>query len=226
MQVLKNVSQLKSEVDQNGFAILKQFLPHERNLDALGQLGTITVLPDITPVQSLVPEVGSPENPNSYSGNFGIDEFPYHTDLAHWYRPPRYFALRCVRGFADVPTRFIDSTLLRAEFGDAALNRALVSPRRPHLGFRSILRLLELDSQIGSIFRWDSLFIKPASRSSGKMYMAVSEFLTHVSSIDFALEEPGDTVVIDNWRMIHGRSPVKSESMGRQIVRAYFGELA
>lgn len=32
--------------------------------------------------------------PNTYSGLFGLEEFPLHTDLAHWHSPPRYILLR------------------------------------------------------------------------------------------------------------------------------------
>lgn len=48
------------------------------------------------------------EQDNTYSGNFGLEVFPFHTDLAHWYIPPRYIFLRCVNPAEYVATKLID----------------------------------------------------------------------------------------------------------------------
>jgi alpha-ketoglutarate-dependent taurine dioxygenase len=39
------------------------------------------------------------------------------------------------------------------------------------------------------------------------------------------LTSPGDTLWVDNWRMLHGRSAVTADQADRVIERAYFGEL-
>src|SRR5881396_827254 len=49
----------------------------------------------IPTVQTLRPRLVDESLTNQYSGRYGLGEFPLHTDLAHWARPPRYFLLRC-----------------------------------------------------------------------------------------------------------------------------------
>jgi len=39
------------------------------------------------------------------------------------------------------------------------------------------------------------------------------------------LHEPGDTILIDNWQMLHGRSQVSAESTIRHIERVYLSEV-
>jgi Taurine catabolism dioxygenase TauD, TfdA family. len=72
-------------------------------------LGSVLIFP------SCFPKVVSPSSKpwfraktnevrlNQYSGNYGLAEFPLHSDLAHWAVPPRYFMLRCVAGAVEGP---------------------------------------------------------------------------------------------------------------------------
>jgi hypothetical protein len=39
------------------------------------------------------------------------------------------------------------------------------------------------------------------------------------------LNEPGDTVLIDNWRMLHGRSQILAQGKVRHIERVYLSEV-
>jgi len=43
--------------------------------------------------------------------------------------------------------------------------------------------------------------------------------------IRVTLTSPGDTLVIDNWRMLHGRSAVPRDGLQRHVERAYLGKL-
>jgi len=43
--------------------------------------------------------------------------------------------------------------------------------------------------------------------------------------MDFVLEKPGDTLVVDNWRMFHARSAVPTTQRNRNIHRAYLSTL-
>ena len=49
---------------------------------------------------------------------------------------------------------------------------------------------------------------------------------SHASGIvQVALETPGDTILIDNWRMLHGRAPVQPEACERLIERVFLSDL-
>lgn len=54
---------------------------------------------------------------------------------------------------------------------------------------------------------------------------ALASVLGHTQPFEIALGEPGDTLIIDNWRMLHGRSQLSVEHAGRVIQRAYLEAL-
>lgn len=74
--------------------------------------------------------------------------------------------------------------------------------------------------------RWDSLFLEPINSAAKKAYE-----LFHAHSwgkqdiISTRLTKPGDTLIIDNWRMLHGRSSVPKISMDRNIQRIYLNNI-
>ena len=98
--------------------------------EAAARFGVPLTLPGFDTVQTLRPIEKDVSPPNTYSGNYGTDEFPLHTDMAHWAVPPRYLLLRCVIGAASVATRLLDGRQLVATIGDdsPSTNRFTVSP--------------------------------------------------------------------------------------------------
>src|SRR4051812_36953265 len=106
------LSPFNIEVLRNGFAFLPQFRRAESTSRILSHLGEVERLPDVDEVQRFTPKLASVAPPNIYSGTFGLGAFPLHTDLAHWHVPPRYFALRCVRGSPHVKTTMFDGHVL------------------------------------------------------------------------------------------------------------------
>lgn len=218
-------SELTAEVNAAGFAFLPSHLPELTSADAIACFGTIEKLEGLNEIQELTPKDSSDSPPNIYSGNFGCGDFPFHTDLAHWFLPPRYLILRCVQGTRDVKTHLFDSRLIVQSLGEDSLRRALVQPRRPIGMNRSLLRILERCSTGQSRFRWDSLFIVPASAHSSRTCAAIAGTLATTKRTDLVLEQPGDTLVVDNWRMLHSRSAVPVNQRDRKLHRAYLSTL-
>lgn len=56
-----------------------------RNSEEPNFIGTPLIPWDGSLVQELTPRASS--TPNTYSGIFGLDRFPFHSDLAHWAEP-------------------------------------------------------------------------------------------------------------------------------------------
>ena len=218
-------SELAVEVDVTGFAFVPSHLRGQTSYDAISSLGTVEKLSGINEIQELIPRNPSDSPPNIYSGNFGYSDFPFHTDLAHWFLPPHYFVLRCLEGASDVRTRLIDSAAIVQSLGEDSLRRALVKPRRPIEMSRPLLHILERCSVDKLRFRWDSLFIEPSTEHSTRVCSAIEEHLDTIKTIDFVLEQPGDTLVVDNWRILHGRSAVPTAQRNRRIHRAYLSIL-
>jgi alpha-ketoglutarate-dependent taurine dioxygenase len=215
---------IANTIQRAGFAFLDQFKPSWPTTKVAAFLGRATALPNVPDVHHLVPKSVAAATPSSYSGNYGLGQFPLHTDLAHWARPPRYLLLRCVVGSPNVATQLLDGQSLIDTIGHDQLWRALVRPRRPLSGRRELLRLLEQGSD-GALLRWDFLYIRPASEYSKAVYDGVVQFLRMASPEGHYLRQPGDTVIVDNWRMLHGRSSITANSQTRIIERMYLGDV-
>jgi hypothetical protein len=213
-------------VASNGFAFLPGFAVGTPSIDAAQSLGDVDIVEGLEPIQELIPRALDEAPPNTYSGNFGRADFPLHTDLAHWARPPRYIVLRCVRGAPNVATRILDGLALIAGVGTERLRMALVQPRRPMRNGRQLLRLLERSGDFScNIMRWDSIYLCPASRLAAEVFFAITSILASVRPVEFTLLEPGDTLIIDNWRCLHGRSAATGSNLSRHIDRVYLTEL-
>ena len=213
------------EVEEKGFAFLPRYYPGVTSIDVAGSLGLVTNIPGLEDVQVLRPREACDAPPNIYSGIYGLGAFPLHTDLAHWYTPPRYLLLRCIEGTDLVATYLIDGHRIAKTIGEDRLQRALVQPRRPINGQHPLLHLLEYDSSHGMRIRWDERFIIPATPNSIRVCEFMRESLGRSQRDFVTLQEPGDMLVVDNWRMLHGRSSIPKAAMHREIERIYLGEL-
>ena len=205
--------------------MLNARMPESTGVTAFSELGSVVKLPGMAEVQVLTPRHADEATPNTYSGNFGVQDFPLHTDLAHWFLPPRYFALRCVVGSKGVSTSLVDVKDLIGVVGQRDLERGLVRPRRPLKRNRTLLRILRRNRDGMDLFRWDSLFVVPATDESQKICENIGIALDSMEPREICLQNPGDTLILDNWRMVHGRSEVSVEDEFRRIERAYFGVL-
>ncbi len=172
---------------------------------------------------SLSPLKEDSASPVSYSGIYGLSDFPMHTDMANWKLPPRYLALWAETGSPDVSTPILDCREIFDVSERKVLARALVKPRRPVKGRLPIMRLIENSGETDYFFRWDAVFLKPASPAGEDGVNLISSKLERTRPNDLCLSRPGDGVIIDNWRMLHGRSSVREKDMKRRLRRAYFG---
>lgn len=217
---------VKTIVDCDGCIFMEGFEPGKPSAEIAPMFGKVlSVWDDDDPVQELVPIDQNVAPPNTYSGIFGRDRFPFHTDLAHWRDPPRYLMLRCVKGYLDIPTPVIDGHDLVQAIGPDLLNRALVKPRRPRGGSFSMLTLREPEGDRPALIRWDEVYLKPASKLGEQAISRMKVEIDRRQAIENALVQPGDMMIIDNWRMLHARAPVPAEREDRMIERTYLGEL-
>lgn len=217
---------LRQIVAKRGYALLAQHRPELGTVEAVSLLGSILTLEGFSAVQELRPHAISSAPPNTYSGNFGTGEFPMHTDLAHWAVPPRYLALRCITGAPEVATGVFDGNVMIDDLGATLLRRALMQPRRPLRNGKQLLRLLDyLEAYDAPVLRWDSIFLRPATVDSERTHSLVVDYINSIVASDVVLLAPGDTLIVDNWRMIHRRSHVPTYAAGRHIDRVYLGEL-
>jgi L-asparagine oxygenase len=212
---------LADKVQETGFALLEGYQPERSAADFVGALGEADTLGAQEPVHYLKPAPAEARPSNTYSGNYGLGTFPLHTDMAHWHIPPRFLMLRCLKGSAAVPTILVDGLPIIEQVGATTLARALVKPRRTVQGKRLLLRLYERDRAGCHFLRWDEKYILPASRA-GELGMSQLRTALGISPRrNIHLTWPGDTLIIDNWRMLHGRGSIPHDALNRTIARAY-----
>lgn len=222
-----NISDL---LHPTGYALLPSWLPKETTSTLARSIGTIVdvwaLLPgtDIPCVQTLQPRHRTTASFNQYSGTFGFNEFPFHTDLAHWARPPRYMMLRCKIGSPAVTTRLLQVSTIASTVGHETLRRAFVRPRRvERTGTLCLLPIVFCVDGVSGI-RWDSLFLLPMNESANHVSRLLNSDTQQVSEA-VTLCQTGDTLIIDNWSVLHGRGRVPMVDTSRRIERVYFSEL-
>lgn len=214
--------EIKDEIRKSGYIFFSNHRPNDSIVEIAEDFGKPLEPWEDGLVQTLVPL--SEAAPNSYSGIFGLNRFPFHSDLAHWRAPPRYLLLRCVTGYSDIPTLLIDGHDLIDAVTLDILVRAIFKPRRPRDGSISLLRLCEPVEDVARV-RWDEVFLKPASRIGEVADLRVREWLSKCTPTEMSLAQTHDTLLIDNWRMLHARSPILPGRESRAIERVYLEEL-
>lgn len=213
------MSTLLRRIQSDGFADLGQFdpaLPPSVAATAIAKIIGATVLAE--PENLRVSESGS-KGLNTYGGNYGLRKLPLHSDLAHWYRPPRYVMLRCSVGSPSVSTQVLHYRDLEPHIPLALMKRAMFSPRRRLNGKMYLLHMLT-----DRLFRWDELFLEPKNLPAFEARQLMIDGVERIKPINFVLERPGQSLLIDNWQALHGRSPVPISATDRRLERIYMEE--
>jgi len=215
------ISTLKSD----GYLFLQEFEPDISTYDVAARIGTIQDIHGIPTVQQLRPKERYGSTSNVYSGNYGLGEFPLHSDLAHWAMPPRYFMLRCVVPATDAYTFLFDVHKIIEKEANIIIERALFKPRKKISGHINLLRFHEIESGVDK-YRWDNLFIVPDNQEANIIANNISDNYTSANSeLRCYYTTLGDTVIVDNWKMFHGRSSVSVTDKDRLIERVYLSEI-
>lgn len=217
-------------VKRNGFAFFKAVPVETPTIRLAQELGKIVQLSKLSPdsgisaVHSLKPHPVTEVNGNHYSGSYGLNEFPLHSDLAHWAIPPQFLLLRCIVGSSDVLTHILSWSHVEDFIQAETLQRAVFAGRTRRYGQSGLVRALAFAEQ-RRVHRWDALFLKPLNQPARTLGSVMSETNWAEMETKILLQQPGDAILIDNWQMLHGRSQVPDSSRSRHIERVYLSEL-
>jgi len=209
-----------NKLKNDGFVEFNGHLIGDDSVDIANNLGKIANIPGLDLVQTLVPSDNITKEASSYSGIYGLGEFPFHSDMAHWYRPPRFLMLRCITPSQLVSTKIIKAAPLFENEDLNDLRRALFRPRRRLDRRLSPLRLFE-----GDFYRWDYLFIEPMSKLAKSLQARIEERISTATPKFITLAHEGDCIIIDNGQAFHARSSISSEASNRKLERVYLSEL-
>lgn len=71
------------------------------------------------------------------------------------------------------------------------------------------------------LFRWDQLFLKPQNAAAHEVTERMQEIAFELPAESVVLAHVGQTLLIDNWNTLHGRSAMPPTESGRVIDRIY-----
>ena len=217
-----------SSLSVKGYTHFPRLYPTMSTIDIAALIGRVfdiqAQLPrlGVTTVQVLRPHHQHDARRSQYSGTYGLDKFPLHTDLAHWANPPRYILLRCHSGSSSVATHLLQYSSIESALGVTTLRQALVRSTAPRLDRTLSLLSVRLNLGVDWGIRWDPLFLTPMNPAGERVACVMNTRDWKPPSLtSVVLAEPGDTAIIDNLRCLHGRASVPVKDMNRHIERTY-----
>jgi hypothetical protein len=166
-------------------------------------------------IGTLKPHTAKSAHPNSLSSRFSMGEFPLHNDTAHWSTPCRYVLLACANaGTGRRRTRLLDFQSIDLTPEDRLLLHT--EPMRVQNGRYSFYStVLSKDREF---IRFDPGCMAPTS-SRGcfvKVIVSGDRLGPQVHEVEW---KPGMVLVIDNWRVLHGRGVASEEDQDRTLLR-------
>lgn len=214
--------EIRDRVERDGFVFLPNYMKDRSTMAVAKSFGSLMKLNSEIPiVQTLTPNMKASVK-NSYSSIYGYDEFPMHTDFAHWPLPPRFLLLRAKSQCSGVKTSIVAFSELETRIETPLFSKCVFFSRKPIMGQFIPLRICCKSRQM---YRWDREFIRPASQNSMALRDKILQHLKLLKPIDFYMKNNGDTLVVDNWKMLHGRGAVFASERERSLDRVYLGDL-
>jgi hypothetical protein len=158
-------------------------------------------------------------HPRSLSARFGLDALPLHVELSHRPRPCRYLLLGCLdSGTICTETLLLDWRTLA--FSSSELDLLAAAPILVRSGKRSFYSTIL--SQDRSFLRYDPGCLEPVDERGRSALKLVESHLANAYPHAHAWKV-GEILVIDNWRLMHGRgrvNPGRRRSLARILVDA------
>lgn len=207
-------------VDRMGWLRLQTSLPRDHFDDEILRLARTLgepcagrsgrVLEKLSPLQPSMAKT------KSLSAAHGVKTLPMHIDGAHLTEPPHFIILACkCPDSSPVPTvlvRFDELGLTSAE-----LQECEAAPFLVRNGRRSFYSTIS--SPFRPFLRFDQECMSPVTRAASDVSRSIAACVlrSDPAIIDWAA---GDIVIIDNWRVLHGRGLQSSAaSTDRRLIR-------
>lgn len=166
-------------------------------------------------VQKLTPTLEHNAHPKSLSALHSLLNFPIHIDTAHWLSPCRYVILGCSKvGSGNRKTKLLDFGLLAISKDEKKL--LCSTPFKVVNGCHSFYS--NVLSHHRDFIRYDRGCMVPTSSSGFEVFEIFSEerWKNQIEEIEWQV---GTVLIIDNWRVLHGRGVALKEDSDRLLHR-------
>ena len=171
---------------------------------------------ELSNIDSITPRQRNSARRHSLSAYYGLGPLPLHCDTSHWPTPCRFVLLACVNpGSVGTPTLLLDTSamiLSPAQRNMAACSVFLIKNGQQSF-YSSILSFRR------SYIRLDPGCMVPLD-PDGASVMSLYGYENNRHNIREINWTEGDILIIDNWRVLHGRQGCKSDQDERKLLRA------
>lgn len=167
-------------------------------------------------LERLTPIECNKANRNSLSAAHGASAFPLHIDGAHRPEPPRFVILACERS-GPIPAPTVLARFDALDLTSAERHQCETAPFLIRNGRRSFYSTI-LDSS-RPFLRFDQGCMTALSEAASDVSRTIAVRLAKLGPtvIEWAA---GDILIIDNWRVLHGRGlPSSIASADRCLIR-------
>lgn len=194
----------------------KKSLLRQRLMNLAAQLGApVPTRASGDLCDTLIPMEAHMAKPCSLSKIHSAGEFPLHIDTAHWLTPCRYVILACVTpGSGRRPTFLMDTR--RLPLSEQQTSLLLSTPLRVTNGRNSFFSTIL--SKTRSFVRFDPgcmTAVTPDGRQSLEV-LSRNNWPEHVEIVHWVV---GTVLIIDNWRLLHGRGHADCSDSDRTLLR-------
>ena len=167
-------------------------------------------------IERIVPHERECAYEGSLSSQYGLESIPLHTDTAHWSVPCKYVVIACAEtGPKSTPTILFDSAQAVLTMREANACKSAVFLIRN--GKRSFYGSI---AQRGRPFvRLDSGCMTPQG-ADGDVAINALNANRQSAAIHRHNWTVGDVMIINNWRVLHGRGNAERTEQGRILLRA------
>ncbi|HEY1661703.1 MAG TPA: TauD/TfdA family dioxygenase [Verrucomicrobiae bacterium] len=164
---------------------------------------------------TLLPTQSEAAKPNSLSKIHSVGEFPLHTDTAHWPTPCHYVMLACVSpGCASRPTMLLDTRQLNLNQRQTSLLQT--TPLRIVNGRNSFFSTILSNSRPFVRFDPGCMTANTADGVEALIVFSRHNWPNYIQQVHW---EPGYVLIIDNWRLLHGRGHATCLDLDRKLLR-------
>jgi hypothetical protein len=166
-------------------------------------------------VDILRPIVHEEARPSSLSKKFGHGAFPLHCDTAYWTMPCRYIILGCLNtGHHSSATLLLDTQILKFEPDEnAAIQNSVFLIRNGRKSFYG-----SIQSPGCPFIRVDLGCMEPQCEDGNRALELFSRNRNNQHITHFVWRV-GLVVIVDNWRMLHGREECAADDETRKLLR-------
>ena len=202
-----------TSLEQTGVAVL-----HERISSDIMSIGSSLGAPvkdgNSNDTIRWISPTTNPISRNSLSARYGFDEFPFHTESAYWTIPPRYLLLYCENpGVGERPTGFFNVLITLPEVLIHLRESQYRIPRR----IGSFLTRCVTSVKGTPCLRADSECMIPTIESRDPVRTILTKQARDLAT--WHTWKQGDLVIVDNWRVMHGRGSSSIADSDRRIAR-------